>query len=181
MSHRWPRADPGGSAVLFSIWNDTGWEPSRIAVQRAGEREHRVLVEGGGYPRLVRDPATGRSYLLYARAEGLLAAPFDADRLAVTGPPVPIVDNVITNLSGGAHFDVGGGHAGLRAGHPWRSRSRSGLGHARRQATPARTRVQHMSQDFVAVARRHAHPPQQHRRETGTSGSRTWRAAPARA
>jgi serine/threonine-protein kinase len=106
MSHRWPRAVPGAPAVLFSIWNDTGWDPSRIAAQRVGDREHRVLVESGGYPRAIVDAETGRSYLVYARAEGLLAAPFDAGRLAVTGPSVPIVDDVITNLSGGAHFDV---------------------------------------------------------------------------
>jgi Tol biopolymer transport system component len=147
MSHRWPRTIPGSAAVLFSIWNDTGWEPSRIAVQRAGEREHRVLIEGGGYPRPVRDPATGRSYLLYARTEGLLAAPFDAERLEVTGPPVPILDDVVTNLSGGAHFDVAGGTLAFVPGT---------LGEADRDlvwvtldghATPAR-RIERMSQSF---------------------------------
>ena len=35
-----------------------------------------------------------------------MAVPFDPVRLAVTGQPVPIVDGVITNLSGGAHFAV---------------------------------------------------------------------------
>jgi Tol biopolymer transport system component len=148
MSHRWPRRIPGASAVLFSIWNDTGWEPSRIAVQRPGEAGHQVLVEGGGYPRVVRDPRTGRGYLLYARTEGLLAAPLDLDRLVVTGPPVPVVDDVITNLSGGAHFDVGGGTLAYVGGT---------LGEADRdlvwatldgQTTPAR-RVPRMSQDFT--------------------------------
>ena len=147
MSHRWPRTIPGSAAVLFSIWNDTGWEPARIAVQPAGEREHRVLIEGGGYPRAVRDPATGRSYLLYARTEGLLAAPFDTEGLAITGPPVPILDNVVTNLSGGAHFDVAGGTLAFIAGT---------LGEADRDlvwvtldgvATPAR-RIERMSQSF---------------------------------
>ena len=147
MSHRWPRALEGGAAVLFSIWNDTGWDPSRVAVQRIGEREHRVLVEGGGYPRSLRDPATGRTYLLYARAEGVVAAPFDVDRLAVTGAPVPLVDNVITNLSGGAHFDIGGGTFAYVPGS---------LGELNRDlvwvtldgtTTPAR-RVPQMSQDF---------------------------------
>ena len=148
MSHRWPRALEGGSAVLFSIWNDTGWDPSRVAVQRHGEREHRVLVEGGGYARSMRDPASGRVYLLYARTEGVVAAPFDVDRLAVTGAPVPIADNVITNLSGGAHFDIGGGTFAYIPGS---------LGEANRDlvwvapdgtATPAR-RVPQMSQDFT--------------------------------
>ena len=147
MSHRWPRALEGGSAVLFTVWNDTGWDPARVAVQRSGEREHRVLVEGGGYARSMRDPATGRTYLLYARAEGVVAAPFDVDRLAVTGAPVPIVDNVITNLSGGAHFDIGGGTLAYIPGS---------LGEGNRDlvwvmldgtATPAR-RVPQMSQDF---------------------------------
>jgi serine/threonine-protein kinase len=147
MSHRWPRAIAGGPAVLFTIWNDTGWEPSRVAIQSAGEPAHRVLVEGGGYARAVRDPVTGRSYLVYARAEGVMAAPFDVDRLAVTGPSVPIVDNVITNLSGGAHFDVAGDTLAYVPGT---------LGEADRdlvwvtldgKTTPAR-RVPRMSQDF---------------------------------
>jgi serine/threonine protein kinase/Tol biopolymer transport system component len=147
MSHRWPRAIPGGSAVLFSLWNDTGWEPSRIAVQRTGERGHRVLIEGGGYARAVVDPATGRSYLIYARAEGLLAAPFDATALVVTGPPTPMVDSVITNLSGAAHFDVAGNTLAYIPGT---------IGETDRdlvwvtldgRATDAR-RVQRMSQDF---------------------------------
>lgn len=107
-----------------------------------------MLVEGGGYPRAVRDPATGRSFLIYARSEGVLAAPFDADRLAVTGPPVPIVDNVITNLSGGAHFDVAAGTLAYVPGT---------LGEADRdlvwvtldeKTTPAR-RLQRMSQYFA--------------------------------
>lgn len=147
MSHRWPHAIPGSNAVLFSIWNDTGWEPSRIAVQRAGEREHRILLEGGGYPQMVRDPADGRSYLLYARTEGLLAAPFDPDRLTVTGPPVPILDDVITNLSGGAHFDVAAGTLAYVPGRLGEADKDLIWVSAEGQATPAR-RVERMSQDF---------------------------------
>ena len=108
LSHRWPRQLPDASAVLFSVWNDTGFEGARIAAQRAGSSERVTVVEAGGsYPRMVRDPASRRDYLLYARSEGLLAAPFDARALKVTGTSVPIVDGVLTNLSGGAHFDIG--------------------------------------------------------------------------
>jgi serine/threonine-protein kinase len=147
LSHRWPRPVPGGTAVLFSIWNDTGWEPSRIAVQRLGEREHHVIVESGGYPRAVVDAGTGRGYLVYARAEGLLAAPFDVQSLTVTGPSVPIVDDVVTNLSGGAHFDIAAGTLVYVPGT---------LGEGERtldwvtpdgQATPAR-KIQNMGQFF---------------------------------
>ena len=109
MSHRWPRLLADGSAVLFSIWNDTGWEPARIAAQRAGSTGHTIVVEsGGGYPRYLRDTSAGRSYLIFARSEGLLAASFDEASLKLTGQPLPVVDNVLTNLSGGAHFDVAG-------------------------------------------------------------------------
>ncbi|HET7217418.1 MAG TPA: hypothetical protein VFJ02_05195, partial [Vicinamibacterales bacterium] len=107
MSHRWPHVLSDGSAVLFTIWNDTGWEPAKIAAQRIGSPDHTVIVEsGGGFPRPLRDPDSGRSYLVYARSEGLLAAPFDAAALKITGQPVPVVDGVSTNLSGGAHFDL---------------------------------------------------------------------------
>ena len=106
LSHRWPHLLPDGSAVLFSIWNDLGWEPSRIAVQPLGGGDQKLIVQaGGGYAHYIRD-AGRHGYLVYARSEGLLAAPFDESRLAVTGQAVPIVDGVMTNLSGGAHFDL---------------------------------------------------------------------------
>jgi serine/threonine-protein kinase len=109
MSHRWPRLLPEGT-VLFTIWNDTGWEPSRIVAQRPGSSAHETVVErGGGYPRYLHDASTGRGYLIYARSEGLLAAPFDPSTLRLMAQPVPVLDGVITNLSGGAHFDVAAG------------------------------------------------------------------------
>ena len=81
LSHRWPRLLPGNSAVLYSIWNDTGWEPARIAARRLPGGEPKVIVPaGGGYPRYLRD-GSRRGYLVYARADGILAAPFDEDRL----------------------------------------------------------------------------------------------------
>jgi serine/threonine-protein kinase len=107
LSHRWPRLLPGGSVLLFTLWNDTGWEPSRILAQRLASGERTTVVErGGGYPRYLRDGREGRGYLIYARSEGLMAAPFDEATLSLTGQAVPIVDEVITNLSGGAHFDI---------------------------------------------------------------------------
>ncbi len=55
MSHRWPFMLPDGNALLFSIWNDIGWEPARIVAQRTGSQEHKVIVPAGRYARFVAD------------------------------------------------------------------------------------------------------------------------------
>jgi Tol biopolymer transport system component len=103
LSHRWPQVLPGGKAVLFTIWNDTGFDSGRIAVQSLETGKHTILVRGGGYGRYAELP-DGSGRLIYARSDALLAVSFDLRRMAVTGSPEPILDNVITNRSGGAHF-----------------------------------------------------------------------------
>jgi dipeptidyl aminopeptidase/acylaminoacyl peptidase len=106
LSHRWPTILPDGKTALFSVWNDAGWEIARIAAQRAGARDTVPVVDvGGGYPRYIRDEGT-RGFIVYARAEGLLAAPFDESSLTMSGQAVPVVDGLLTNSSGGAHFDL---------------------------------------------------------------------------
>jgi Tol biopolymer transport system component len=104
-SYRWPNALPGSATVLFTKWNAAGWEPAQIVAEHLATHARTVVVEsGGGYGRYVRDG--DRGYLVFARLEGLLAAPFDAATAAITGQAVPMSDAVITNLSGGAHFDI---------------------------------------------------------------------------
>jgi serine/threonine-protein kinase len=106
LSHRWPHLLPGGKALLFSIWNDSGWELARIGAASVDGTRRTVVVESdAGYPRYVQDTGT-RGFLVYAREEGLLAAPFDESSLSLTGQAIPVVDTVFTNLSGGAHFDL---------------------------------------------------------------------------
>lgn len=104
LSHRWPFALPGSSTLLYTIWNDLGWEPARTVVQKAGGAQ-KALIAGGGYAHYIRDTGT-RGYLVYARSEGLMATGFDESSLSLTSQPVPLGDSVITNLSGGAHFDL---------------------------------------------------------------------------
>ena len=103
LSHRWPQVAPSGRALVFTIWNDTGFEGGRIAVQRLDGSGRAILVQGGGYGRIV-ETGGGRAYLVYAQADGLLAAPIDLDRLSLTGDVTPITAAVVANLSGGAHF-----------------------------------------------------------------------------
>jgi serine/threonine-protein kinase len=105
MSHRWPQVLADAKTVVFTIWNDTGFEGGRVAVEDLTTHERRVLVQGGGYGRVVPVDRS-RGYLVFARAEGLAAAPIDLARMELTGGAVPVLDGVISNLSGGAHFDV---------------------------------------------------------------------------
>jgi len=103
LSHRWPQVAPSGKAMVFTIWNDTGFEGGRIAAQRMDGSGKTILVQGGAYGRLVETPEGG-AYLVYAQPDGLLAAPIDLDRLELTGPVTSINESVSANLSGGAHF-----------------------------------------------------------------------------
>jgi serine/threonine-protein kinase len=59
MSHRWPHVLSDGSAVVFTIWNDTGWEPASNESGRFevylrsfpdGERAVQVSTDGGIEP-----------------------------------------------------------------------------------------------------------------------------------
>ena len=104
-SHLWPGLVPGGKAVLYTTWNNTGFGGGRIVVESLETGDRRTLVEGAAYGRIVSAPGRG-SWLVYARPEGLYAATIDLATLTLSGPATPVVDRVGTNLSGGAHFSV---------------------------------------------------------------------------
>jgi serine/threonine-protein kinase len=97
-SHRWPEILPGGKSALFTILT-TGGTP-RIGLLNLETGEYRVLLEGGSFARYV---PTG--HLVYVSEGILLAAPFDLDRLELTGEPVALLEGVWTNPAfGTAHF-----------------------------------------------------------------------------
>jgi serine/threonine-protein kinase len=58
--------------------------------------EQRVLMEGGAFGRWA---PTG--HLLFARGGKLLAAPFDLEKVAVTGSAVPVLEDVFLEISDG--------------------------------------------------------------------------------
>jgi serine/threonine-protein kinase len=97
-THRLPDVLPGGKGVLFMIGTtevDT-WDDSTIAVLPPSGGPPKPVVKGGMMPRYV---APG--YLVYAHGGDLLAAPFDLDRLEVTGPAVSVSSDVaMTNTMG---------------------------------------------------------------------------------
>ena len=113
-SHRWPEVLPGGKAVIFTLGTDLGnFDDAQIAVQSLETGERRILVEGGMFARYAASgPSTTTGHLIYARAGGLLAVPFDLARLQVTGTPVPVLEGVATaSYMGSAQFGLS--HTGL--------------------------------------------------------------------
>ena len=80
-----PQGLPGGNTVLFTLW-PRGAASAQIA-QSLETGERTVLIDNGTSVRYVR---TG--HLVYALEGALLAVPFDASALTVTGSPVPLVE-----------------------------------------------------------------------------------------
>ena len=85
----WPEVLPGTTSVLLTILTGAGLENMQIAVLSMGTGERRILVEGGAHARYASS-----GHIVYARGSSLLAAPFDIDRLEVTGPPVRVLEGV---------------------------------------------------------------------------------------
>jgi serine/threonine-protein kinase len=97
-SHRWPEFLPSGNALLFAAGPATGnWTNVHVAVQSVGTGERRNLVNVGTQPRYAPS-----GHLIYAQGGNLMAAPFDPQRLTVTGAEVPVVEGVLQSPSSGA-------------------------------------------------------------------------------
>ncbi len=150
--HLWPEILPGGRAVLFTVL--TGATARRtIAVLDLETNKRRTLVPGGSNPRYA---PTG--HILYGAGGVLFAVPFDLDRLAVTGDPVPVLEDVMMSLAGAVNFALSGERvARLRHGHRrrcWRP-AHAGLGGSCRYGAACGGGAQEIS-GVHAVARRHA-------------------------
>jgi serine/threonine-protein kinase len=110
-SHRWPEWLPNGQAILYTIGTTGSWDRARIVAESIGG-PRLVLVDGGTNPHYL---PTG--HLAYAQNGRIMTVPFDAGRLAVTGEPTPLFDNVLQSSDGAAQFAVApSGHAVYVAG-----------------------------------------------------------------
>jgi Tol biopolymer transport system component len=100
-AHLWPEVLPGGKAVIFTIKTSASFDEARIAVQPLGAPgKPRVLIQGGSHARYA---ASG--HIVYARAGGLLAVPFDLERLEIRGAPIQLIQGVSMDPRFGvAHF-----------------------------------------------------------------------------
>lgn len=95
--HLYPETIPGGRGLLYTRAGAGG--TSEIALLDLESLEERRLFEGG----TARYATSG--HIVYTSGDGtLLAVPFDADRLEVTGPARTLLGGVRTNASAGSQF-----------------------------------------------------------------------------
>ena len=88
-----PQVLPGGKTLLIS-------PPIGTMLLSLGTMEKSILIPDGRYARYV---PTG--HLVYVRAGAIEAVPFNLDTLEVTGPPVPVIEKVLSDsVSGTAQF-----------------------------------------------------------------------------
>ncbi|HKU28641.1 MAG TPA: protein kinase [Candidatus Sulfotelmatobacter sp.] len=88
LAHWWPQILPDGDTVLFTSFS-TPIERSRVVVRSLKTGKQKTLVEGGTFGRYL---APG--YLMFSRGETVIAAPFDAGKLELTGAPVPVLEGI---------------------------------------------------------------------------------------
>jgi serine/threonine protein kinase/Tol biopolymer transport system component len=96
----WPELTPDGRAVLYTAMAAGVLETARVVVRSLDTGTERDLVDGTN-PRL---SPTG--HVVFARRGELWAAPFDRNRLAITGAPTPVLEGVQVNSGGMALFAV---------------------------------------------------------------------------
>jgi serine/threonine-protein kinase len=100
-----PQVLPGGRGLVFAAVPDSGVpEDASIMVQSLPpDGEPRVLQQGGYFPRYLSS-----GHLTWMRGGTLFAAPFSLDSLQLTGAPVPVLDQIITQafVAGAAAVSV---------------------------------------------------------------------------
>ncbi len=118
VTHRWPQVLPGSQAVLFTsaiqAGGIQGYDDANIEAISLKTGERKTILKGGFYPRYLADATSsnGTGHLVYMHQSTLFAVPFDPGRLAATGSPVPILDDVSSSRPGGGDFAFAGAPAG---------------------------------------------------------------------
>jgi serine/threonine-protein kinase len=86
-----PQVLPGGHAVLFSSSLGGSFDDANIDILSFKTGKRKTVLRGGFFGRYLPS-----GHLIYMHENTLLAAPFDLNRLAVTGAPQPVLEDVST-------------------------------------------------------------------------------------
>jgi serine/threonine-protein kinase len=91
-AHLLPHVLPGGKKALFTIWRGGTFNDDIVAAVDLNTGEYTTVLTGSTGASYVR---TG--HLIYMLGSTLMAVPFDARGLKVTGEPVPVLEKVLMN------------------------------------------------------------------------------------
>jgi Tol biopolymer transport system component len=95
--HRWPQLLRGGKIVLFTAAASAGsFGDANIVVETIPDGARKVVLRGGYFGRYL---ASG--HLIYLHDSTLFAAPFDLDRLEITGQAFPVIEGVAASTGTG--------------------------------------------------------------------------------
>jgi tRNA A-37 threonylcarbamoyl transferase component Bud32/WD40 repeat protein len=109
VTHRWPQVLPRSQAVLFTsaaLTSASGYDDANIDVISLKTGERKTIERGGFSARYLVDAtgSNGTGHLIYLHQATLFAVPFDPGRLALTGAPASILEDVTSTLPGGGDF-----------------------------------------------------------------------------
>jgi serine/threonine-protein kinase len=97
-TQRWPQVLPGSRAVIFTSHTaNADYDHANIDVLVAQTGERRTLVQNGFAGRCIDS-----GHLIYLHANTLFAAPFDLEKLTITGAATPVLDGVFNGAIAGA-------------------------------------------------------------------------------
>ena len=88
-----PQVLPRGRGILYSFSPNSDPASGAVSVQDLTGGAPKEILQGGRFPRYV---ASG--HLTFVRRGTLFAVPFDLDRLALDGEPVPIVERLFQSV-----------------------------------------------------------------------------------
>jgi len=110
-THRWPQILPGSETVLFTagLQIGLGYDDSLIDAVSLRTGERKTVWHGGFFPRYVSDGTRSneRGHLIFLQQSTLFAVPFHTGRLATTGTPVPILEDVSSTVTAGGDYVFG--------------------------------------------------------------------------
>ena len=116
VTHRWPQVLPGSQAVLFTAAAQLGlsYDDANIEVISLKTGERKTIQRGGFSARYLADAtgSNGTGHLIYLHETTLFAVPFDPGRLAATGTPTPILEDVSSTGAAGGDFAFAGAPSG---------------------------------------------------------------------
>ncbi len=102
-THRWPQVLPGSQAVLFSAYQGSDPNDANMEALSLKTGARKTILKGGFSPRYLATSGN-KGHLLYVHQNTMFAAPFDPAALAVTGPSVPVLEDVANSAGFGGSF-----------------------------------------------------------------------------